>query len=54
MFANQGGSVYAGMAVSKPKKISKCGSLSSRKVAHFGPELLAQFSPESVAQFGPE
>lgn len=44
--ANQGGSVYAGMADRIVEKIFK--------VAHFRPESLAQFHPEWVAQFGPE
>jgi hypothetical protein len=52
--ANQGGSLYAGMADMILKNIFKSGSLSSGKVAHFAPESLAQFGPESVAQFSPE
>jgi hypothetical protein len=50
MFANQGGSVCAGMSVPVPEKSRK----KVAQVAHFGPESLAQFSPEWVAQFGPE
>ena len=36
------------------KNSSQGGSLSSRIVAHFGPESVAQFTPEWVAQYGAE
>ena len=41
-----------------PEKYSEIsllgGSVSSRIVAHFGPESVAQFTPEWVAQYGAE
>jgi hypothetical protein len=50
MFANQGGSVCAGMSGLLAENSRK----KSTQVAHFDPESLAQFSPEWVAHFGPE
>ena len=52
--ANQGGSLYAGMAVKILKKLLKVAHFCPESVAHFHPEWVAQFGPEWVAQFSPE
>jgi hypothetical protein len=52
--ANQGGSLYAGMAVKFSKKTFQVAHFGPESVAHFHPEWVAQFGPEWVAQFSPE
>jgi hypothetical protein len=54
MVANQGGSLYAGMAEKKLQKVFKVAHFQPEQVAHFAPEGVAQFAPEQVAQYRPE